>query len=366
MLDPQVVVQPGGVVPVDDEGVSIASDGSGNRFGRLAERPFLPVGFEALRRFEGRGGSDRARGILSLSGPGVEVGGVGAESFPGISPGANAFADGPDVEPLRVVDFAQLLPLDGHCDRGGFDAPHAVGRDDRLVGTVPVDVDEHLSTASLFLEPERGRSAVRVHERPGQVEGGFGDLGKTPLRPDGAEDVQALAARGLDEGVVSEPFDVRLECDGEGRDLLEREVFRGIQVEDDIVGPVVMRLAGVHLMQLQTGQVGDPGKRRRFGGEDVVDLVLVAERDVPDPFRGPARTVLLKEPITRNPVRVADEGEGPAVEVREDRRGDLHVVFDQLCLEDARPGKQNLVQVRELDFPFSDAGKPGRSGHRRS
>ena len=68
--------------------------------------------------------------------------------------------------------------------------------------------------------------------------------------------------------------------------------------------------------------------------------------------------VLLPEPLLLDPVRVALDGEAVAVEVRDQRRRDLHVVAEQVALRDRVPavpgGEEHLVEVRDPDLPPAD------------
>jgi hypothetical protein len=63
---------------------------------------------------------------------------------------------------------------------------------------------------------------------------------KTPLRFNGRQDVQTLAARCFDERMLAEAFEMLLESPSEFRDLHKRTALRRIEIVNDIVWLIEM------------------------------------------------------------------------------------------------------------------------------
>ena len=175
-----------------------------------------------------------------------------------------------------------------------------------------------------------------------------------------------LAAGGFRERVVAVRLEVLPDPEGELDDVGERVPFRGIEVDDEVVGVVEAGPPRVQVMDLDAGVVGDPDHRGLVGGEHVVEGVArFSDHLVIEPRRRPLGAVLLEEALAVDAVRVAHERQRPPPEMGEDGRGDLQVVLDQLRLEDAVMRPQHLVEVGDLELVLADLGQLCFSRHRR-
>ncbi|PYM12365.1 MAG: hypothetical protein DME18_11620 [Verrucomicrobia bacterium] len=85
-------------------------------------------------------------------------------------------------------------------------------------------------------------------------------------------------------------------------------------------------------------------------------LFLFAERHMLDPVGRPIRPILLKERFPANAVRIAHQRQGPAFHMRQNGRRNSEVILDELRFDDVVVGKQNLGQIRKLDFAFANLG----------
>src|SRR5690606_19846229 len=86
---------------------------------------------------------------------------------------------------------------------------------------------------------------------------------------------------------------------------------------------------------------------------DDVIFHLFAQRDELDPFRRPFRSVLLIEHFTVDTIRKTNERQRPALDMVQQRRGDLQVVLNDLRLDDMVFGKEYFIQIGYLYLAFS-------------
>jgi hypothetical protein len=75
-----------------------------------------------------------------------------------------------------------------------------------------------------------------------------------------------------------------------------------------------------------------------------------------EPVRRPLGAILLIERLPADAIRVADQRKRPSLQVRQDGGANLEIVFDQLRLDDAVLGKQQLRQIRKFDLSLPHLG----------
>ena len=291
---------------------------------------------------------------------------MGRHRLPGIAALQDLLARRVDVVLARVLEPLQLLPGQRHRHRRSRGAPQAVGADDRLGLAVAVDVDQHL-VRPLVPADLQGRRRPRLHEGLGQRLGGLEDGAEAVARLQGRHHVDPLAARGLAEGVVAEGLEVVLQLEGEGGHLGEGGALGRVEVEDEVVGLVEVGPPRVDVVQLDGGVVGQPHEAGLVGGDHVVDALalglVVADALVVEPLGAVPGAVLLEEALAVDAVGEANQGEGPPLDVGQDRRRHGQVVLDHLGLEDAVLGPQHLLEVGQLDAALADLGHARGAGH---
>jgi hypothetical protein len=280
---------------------------------------------------------------------------VRRDRLPRIAVCEDACRDVGEIEDARAFEAGQFVPLQRRGNRSAGQAAHTVGGDDRLRRAIPVDVEQHLAAALVLLDLQRQRRGVSGDEGLGN---GFRRLEgflETPLRLDRRENVEPFAPRGLHERMVAEGLEVRLEIQRELRDARERESLGRIEIVDDVVGLLEMRRPRMHLVELDACEIREPDERCLFARDDVV-FFLLAEGDVLEPVRRPVGTILLIERLAADSLGKTHERQRAALHVREDRRRELEVEFDELRLDDPVVGVEHLVEIRELDPAFPDLG----------
>src|SRR5215471_7763688 len=158
--------------------------------------------------------------------------------------------------------------------------------------------------------------------------------------------MDALAAGRLYERVITVAFYVLSETEGKIDNIDEREARRGIDVPNNIVGMLEIRLASVNLMQLDAGQVREPYEGRVFGCDRIFDDVGLAQRDFLNPARCPIRQILLKERFAGHSIGKSHQGKRAALDVPQYSWSDFQVVLDQLGLYDVTLGEKDFLQIR--------------------
>src|SRR5438045_7307875 len=106
--------------------------------------------------------------------------------------------------------------------------------------------------------------------------------------------------------MITKALEMGFELEREFRDLLELEVFRRIEIVGDVMGFIKIWRARMHWVQLNAGEVRQPGERRFFGGDDVI-LFFFTENYVLDPIRGPFWPILLVKGLALNPIGITNE-----------------------------------------------------------
>ena len=75
-----------------------------------------------------------------------------------------------------------------------------------------------------------------------------------------------------------------------------------------------------------------------------------------DPVGRPIRSILLKERLPADAVRITHQRQRPPFHMRKNRRRDFQIILDELRLDDLVVGKQKFRQVRQFNFAFADPG----------
>src|SRR6185503_901121 len=148
------------------------------------------------------------------------------------------------------------------------------------------------------------------------------------------------------ESVIAVLLDVLLHIECELDDLCERILFGRVEIPHDVIGLIVMRRAAMHLMKLDAREIRKPSERILFGGEHVINLVILASKlDVFEPRGRPLGTVLLKEGPVIDAVGPSHQSQRPAFYVTKDGGRDFEVVLDQLGFDNLLRREENLVEV---------------------
>ena len=233
--------------------------------------------------------------------------------------------------------------------------PHRIGRSDGAVLGVLVVIDEH--AVALFLPPLAGGElrgapldlARQRQRRPAH-------FAETPAPLDAHQHVQTAAPRGL--GPPGEP-----EVPQRGADDLRHlahlhplDAGNGIEVDSQLVGMVQIFGANGMRVQLEAGEIGEPGER---GGVTRHDLVggparREPERDDLDP-RGPGfGRALLVEGLRRDPIGVADQHVGTPARATQRAIGNGEVIAHEVEFRVLRLGEEYLARVRDRDLASGD------------
>ena len=135
-----------------------------------------------------------------------------------------------------------------------------------------------------------------------------------------------------------------------------RVPLRWVEVDQEVVRFVDVADPRVPGMQLDAGEVGEPRQPGRVVDHRKVDLVSGRVVDVHrlEPLRMRIGHALLVEEIGVDAVRVALHLHRSLAHVRQDGRGDVDVVADEISLRDPRSGKQDLVLVGDGDLAIVD------------
>ena len=120
----------------------------------------------------------------------------------------------------------------------------------------------------------------------------------------------------------------------------------------------MIEIVGAHRMrmQLEAGEVGHPGERRRvarhdfFGGPARRKL----QRDDLDPVGPRLGRALLVEELAADAVGIAHEHIRPPAAAAQRAVGDAEVVVDEIELRVAALGEQHLARVRDRDRAACD------------
>ena len=122
--------------------------------------------------------------------------------------------------------------------------------------------------------------------------------------------MKTLAPRGLDKGAVAECFEVLFQVQGDFDQILEGVALGRVQIKDEVIRLIQVRRAAMHLVKLNTGQVGQPNERSLLGGDHIIDLFFLprpSQHDMFYPLRCPVGPVLLEESFALNAVRITHE-----------------------------------------------------------
>ena len=220
---------------------------------------------------------------------------------------------------------------------------------------VAINIEQNLAFP-VFLPDLQGQyRRVRIHERLGNGLCRLKCLVKFPLRLDRRQDVQALATGRFNKRMVAETLEMFFEFQSKPGDIPELEILRRVEVVHDVIRLIKMRRARVHLVQLDARQVRQPDERRFLGRDNVV-LFFFAERHMLDPLGRPIRSVFLKERLSADAVRIPHQRQWPPFHVRQNRRRNFEIIFNELRFDDVVVGKKNFRQIRKFNLPFANLG----------
>ena len=142
--------------------------------------------------------------------------------------------------------------------------------------------------------------------------------------------------------------------------LGEADVGRGVEVEEDEVGPVGLVDARVPRVHVDAAHVDHPEQCVFVVDDGGVDPAFLrrslARRDLHvearDPLGHALRCVFLEERLAISAVGIATHRERPIAQVRDEHLGDRGVVVDQVALGDPEVGPEQLVEVGQFHLPL--------------
>lgn len=189
------------------------------------------------------------------SGGGEFLGG-GVDGFPGVLFEARlpGFVVG-DVE-LRVVGGLEIGPGNGHgdgCPGAGAGGVGGDGGGTALVAEI-VDKDAVFTCDFAHLGEVEGGLLLLHGERKGVGE--VLDGGPVVDGGDGDDDVEALAAGGLEEGFEAERLELFADVCGAVGEGAPRDGGVGIEVDDDAVGVLEVVVSGTPGMNFEDAHLG--------------------------------------------------------------------------------------------------------------
>ena len=204
-----------------------------------------------------------------------------------------------------------------------------------------------------FGEVERGVGALHGED---EVVRGLFDGGPVMLGVDGRDDVEALAAGGLEEAFEAGALEALADLGGGGAEGGPGEGFVGVEVEDEAVGVlevVVFGAPGVDFEDAHLGEAGEGFGLGVGGGDGDVGLghagLFVGDVDAGDAGRERVVDVLLEEAGLAGALGAADERERAVDDVWEHAVGDGEVVVGELALGEVGAGVEDLVGVGEAE-----------------
>ena len=168
--------------------------------------------------------------------------------------------------------------------------------------------------------------------------------------------MNAPGARSLGPAGEAHVGERALDDPGHLADLLPLDAGHRIEVHPQLVGMIqILRSHGMGV-QLQAGQVGEPGQRRRVAGHDFVRAATGGEPegDDLDPRRAGGRRALLVEELLADAVGIAHQHVGPAARAAERAFGDRDVVVHQVELGVLRGGEEDLLGIGYGDLAAGD------------
>ena len=399
-LQPQVVVEAGRVVALDDESVAARRRASSGRLRgpRTPELPHLEVPAElgvlgtsdrflALRPPAGSldpmglGGRKRvvardAHGLERLG----DVLGLLEQAAERIGP-LQARPHGCDREVLGSDPPSfDLRPRHGRRDGGTRLRPNRIHRGDVRAQPVHVVVDEHPGpTFDLPLHrhpagvglPEEaadGAQDLPFHGDPSRVRlpddlpdppDELADLRVGEPRDDRDVDLHAGRPGGLRVGGETQSLARHPDERGHCQDILEARRRKRIEIEEEVVRCLDGPTPGMQRVELDASEVGHEQQAGAVLHHQVVDdLVLgrpppslagpgALHRAARHPVRRVRGRLLLVEVAAGDAVRHPFHGQRPSRQIRDDAAGDVEVVGDQVALRVALVGPEHLVQVRQ-------------------
>src|ERR1043166_7594701 len=117
-----------------------------------------------------------------------------------------------------------------------------------------------------------------------------------------------------------------------------------------IIRPIDVVAAGVPLVQIDATEVDYPKQRRQIANDGKIDRVARRMFDLAyvDPFRSWGRGPLLEKEFSRGAVWVAFHDHRAVLQVRQQYRGNITIVLQEIALRDFELGPEQLPQIRKL------------------
>lgn len=138
-----------------------------------------------------------------------------------------------------------------------------------------------------------------------------------------------------------------------------------------VVGPIHVVAGRIPLIEIDAAEIDDPEQRRQVVDHREVDDVAGVVRDPAgaDPVRPRRGGALHEEELAGGAVGIPLHHHRAIGDVREQQRGHVGVVLDQVAFGDAALGPEQFVEVGEPDIAAIDAERGGsrprnlRRGH---
>ena len=169
-------------------------------------------------------------------------------------------------------DVGELVPIQRRRHRRAGLGSDAVGRGDRAVAGVLVEVDEDPLPALLLPPARRHLVGEAPLQRTGEGDGGVADVDERPARLEPDVDMEATAARGLGKAGVAELGQQRSGLAGHGRRVGEVCPGLRVEVQAQLVGVVGVLAADGPGMEGDGAHLARPGDDGQLGGADLVGV----------------------------------------------------------------------------------------------
>ena len=131
-----------------------------------------------------------------------------------------------------------------------------------------------------------------------------------------------------------------------------------VEADEHVVRPLDLVHAAVPRVQVDAAEVGDPGEAGRVRHHrEVRGASAPGKPDVDglEPVRVRVRNALLVEEVALDAVRIAEHLHRPPRDVRKQELREVDVVVDEVTLGEPALGKEDLVELGELDVVAADS-----------
>ncbi len=248
-------------------------------------------------------------------------------------------------------DVGELLPVQRRRHRRAGLGTDAVGRGDRAVASVLVEVDEDPGAALLLPPARRHLVGQAPFQRAGEGDGGVADVDEGPARLEAGCRCGSRGRPRSWESRCSRARTAACVLRRPPRGVGEVGPGLGVEVKAQLVGVIGIGAAHRPRVKGDRAHLARPGDDGQLGGADLVGVAARRELDARrlDVLRRPLGHALLVEGVAAAAIAGGEHDArvhalGPALERRRplaqgahDAVADAHVVADDVALGHLRP-----------------------------